>query len=1052
MYPLAASVRALYEAEQRQVLRITYNGVETVSGGSVSVSNAIAGNAQGLSVAIAPVQRGSGNPSSTNIRPFIGVQSVAVGVSGKNICPAPVMGVSYNNNTGAQTTGSSTNASTEKFPVNFAENATYTLSKSVNLTVYLYAWDAGGNYIGRSTSANFDGSMAITPSIIDSTGTGGTGDIEHIAYMAVRLYQGTGQSISDYANAQLQLEIGSTATTYAAYAGSVSTVALGRTVYGGSLNFLTGALSVEWGFISSYNGETLPGEWLSDRDVYAADTAPTTGAQVAYRLSTPDSYTLSGAAVALAGGTNNMFVSAGDMTVSYNAVCTITDADIMEGGFEIDRYSCNGNKLEYGTAIAAELTLKLDNRQGKFDNIIFEGVEMFVEIGIADWTQTNPTINWMPCGYFTPDKQPRTLNTITINALDRMTRFDTTKPLPIAWTDGNGTVITDGRGNDIEFKAELRFPATVEGLVRQICRRCGVDLVQSISSLPNASLVINELPQLQQEITYRNLIQWCAGIMGTNAWIDWNGNLCFSRYNNSTQYVMTTANRFSSDLYENDITFTGVSYTNVQGATLVVGTSDYTLDFTGNYLIQENVTQILTALNNVLNGFTYRPFNATVKNAPYLWPMDTVTFTDKNGVAHSTLITNVNFGLNGTTVLEGRGETTETNTVMAPSAMTAQQGFIVEKAIEKTLDNVDKSMTQEAIFNRLTNYGQTQALILYEGNLYLNATYINTGTLIADIIKGGILTLGGSDNLNGVLHILDANGAIIGGWDKNGITINNGIISLTVPLSAQKTANLTIQATEHPLVYTLYHGIGDYTDIVDLSPDGLTFTDDLEEEYNTIIEKAGVTCKSDIGSSRILLSNPSNNAYTKIGICNIEINDGTDLLLALEPTPPYNYRFRFTEKCFVVTQGNLTVQGSFSCLGTKSRKVPTDQYSERLLYCYETPTPMFGDIGEGAIADDGKCFIWLDPVFAQTITTDQYQVFLQKYGSGDCWVAERKSGYFVVEGTPGLAFGWEIKAKQLGFDQRRLDNANAPFSVPYQDYGETAAQHIQDIMKERDIS
>ena len=151
-------------------------------------------------------------------------------------------------------------------------------------------------------------------------------------------------------------------------------------------------------------------------------------------------------------------------------------------------------------------------------------------------------------------------------------------------------------------------------------------------------------------------------------------------------------------------------------------------------------------------------------------------------------------------------------------------------------------------------------------------------------------------------------------------------------------------------------------------------------------------------------------------------------------------------------QGRLVVQGSFSCYGTKSRKVSTDQYSERLLYCYETPTPMFGDIGEGTIADDGKCFIWLDPVFAQTITTDQYQVFLQKYGSGDCWVGERKSGYFVVEGTPGLAFGWEIKAKQRGFDQRRLDNANAPFSVPYQDYGETAAQHIQDIMKERDIS
>jgi hypothetical protein len=110
---------------------------------------------------------------------------------------------------------------------------------------------------------------------------------------------------------------------------------------------------------------------------------------------------------------------------------------------------------------------------------------------------------------------------------------------------------------------------------------------------------------------------------------------------------------------------------------------------------------------------------------------------------------------------------------------------------------------------------------------------------------------------------------------------------------------------------------------------------------------------------------------------------------------------------------------------------------------------MFGDIGEGKIGEDGLCYISLDAVFAQTVVTQQYQVFLQRYGEGECWVRERKSGYFIVQGTPGLAFGWEIKAKQRDYDQLRLERADEPFTVPEQSYGADAAQYIDDIRKER---
>lgn len=152
---------------------------------------------------------------------------------------------------------------------------------------------------------------------------------------------------------------------------------------------------------------------------------------------------------------------------------------------------------------------------------------------------------------------------------------------------------------------------------------------------------------------------------------------------------------------------------------------------------------------------------------------------------------------------------------------------------------------------------------------------------------------------------------------------------------------------------------------------------------------------------------------------------------------------------YTTAKGNLTVAGTLTVSGTKSRVVDADQYGERLLYCYETPSPLFGDVGEGQIAEDGACYVWLDPVLARAITTDRYQVFLQKYGEGDAYVFERKPGYFVVKGTPGLSFGWELKAKQADFDQKRLDKTDSFELEPQVDYGAEAASYINELKEGR---
>lgn len=424
---------------------------------------------------------------------------------------------------------------------------------------------------------------------------------------------------------------------------------------------------------------------------------------------------------------------------------TITDADVLFDGFCIDRYCCNGEKLEVGTAIAGQMTLKLNNTDGRFDNVIFEGMEMFVEIGIADWTQSEPTITYIPCGYYTPDMQPRRLNHIDLTCLDRMTRFD---------------VVVE--------PTDLTLPATVAGLVGQMNALCGVTLAVSIDTLPNADVVITELPTVTGDMTYRNLLQWCAGIMATNAWFDWNGLLRFTWYGTETGYETTTGNRFDSDYYEEDLTITGAVYTNSSGVEIVEGTDDYAIDLTGNALAGPLIATVLPAVNTAVNGLAYRPLTAAVVNAPYLWPMDAIDFTDKDGNTYSSVLTNVAFGLNGTTALESKGLTYAINKRAQPKGVTKEQAQLLSEVAKTIEDNIDASLTQEEIFNRLTDNGAAQGLFLtQDGQLYINASYIYSG----------LLTLGGLNNENGTMRVLDASGNVICTLNNTGVDITEGSVA-----------------------------------------------------------------------------------------------------------------------------------------------------------------------------------------------------------------------------------------------------------------------------------
>lgn len=59
----------------------------------------------------------------------------------------------------------------------------------------------------------------------------------------------------------------------------------------------------------------------------------------------------------------------------------------------------------------------------------------------------------------------------------------------------------------------------------------------------------------------------------------------------------------------------------------------------------------------------------------------------------------------------------------------------------------------------------------------INANMITTGTMTANHIKGGTLSLGGAGNGDGVLQVKNASNTVIGTWDRTGITATNATIT-----------------------------------------------------------------------------------------------------------------------------------------------------------------------------------------------------------------------------------------------------------------------------------
>ena len=352
------------------------------------------------------------------------------------------------------------------------------------------------------------------------------------------------------------------------------------------------------------------------------------------------------------------------------------------------------------------------------------------------------------------------------------------------------------------------------------------------------------------------------------------------------------------------------------------------------------------------------------------------------------------------------------------------------------------ALTQQEIVEILSDDGYWKGLYYLNGRLYISF----------DAALGGALTLGGENNGNGLLKIRDAEGNDIGYIDNTGVHFNHGEFSGKVHASqidGSKVTGSTFLSDNRKTATKVEAGTVRFRN-VELDENAYVEDEETGEMIYVGAEDADWSSESDIAnagymqtSSRYYPDFASSDVTVEENVAAMELNAFWGLFVRAEKSDIASFGKNLV-KLFGRTeiQGDTNIAGDVEVLNgngqvhcntlwtkylqvdsTKSRLVDTQNYQKQYMHAFETPAPMFGDVGSSCLNESGEDFVPIDDIFLETINAGiEYQVFLQKEGQGDIWVESKMPLYFVVKGTPELKYSWEIKAVQRDYEHIRWDD------------------------------
>lgn len=293
----------------------------------------------------------------------------------------------------------------------------------------------------------------------------------------------------------------------------------------------------------------------------------------------------------------------------------------------------------------------------------------------------------------------------------------------------------------------------------------------------------------------------------------------------------------SLDVHTDDVQITGVRVVGEDDKTVLFGEEGYLIEVK-NPFANGKEQEVANYLGRRMVGMMFRPFSAQILNNPLYEPFEVVRVSDRKRNVYISILNSVSYKVGGYTQVACQAEDPRRNGSMYYSEAAAA---VVEarRNTEKQLTTYDKAVQQmnqlagnamgfhttyeeQADGSRITYlhdkptlsgsktiYKQTidGFFISTDGGKTYTAGFDKNGNavvnilyaigIVADWIRGGTLTLGGDNNIDGSCVIYDANKNEIGRFDKDGIVTNSANITggyINIYTDDQKNSRIVLRS------------------------------------------------------------------------------------------------------------------------------------------------------------------------------------------------------------------------------------------------------------------
>lgn len=508
--------------------------------------------------------------------------------------------------------------------------------------------------------------------------------------------------------------------------------------------------------------------------------------------------------------------------------------------------------LSIGNAVSATCSFSVRN-----PGTIPKSAEVIVQKRLTDGTQTS---EWLTCGTFYVSHRRRdpVTGTLELECYDALLKANADMPALMPWTTKGGEPMRTASGELLYFSAH--YPRTMAAVMADIALILGgairIDPATQIET--GAAYTIDEM---QRGTRIVDVLRKIAAANGGNWIMTPQNTLKLVPVISAAGAASATANVVDVDGVVGGIgvsntgTITGIRYT-ADGGQQVAG------DESGIVLDADVSEDVAEALLTKLGGMTYQAY--TLSGAVYDPAAELGDYIragaggEVSAVIYAETAT-LGPAFRGDVSAPEIGELADEYPYLGGNAQlltlaqqyadaAAQQAETsATAAAQQAVTTLDNSLTQQEIFDRLTNDGQEQGIVLQEPltsmsadvlkKVYINLNYATIGKLRANMIYGDTLTLGGANNANGQIAMKNASGAQVGTWDNTHLQL--GVEGNYVQLYGPATYNGVTAITPFYAVQT-YEGGSPFemmmkqamlilirgTMGLQLSPDGISLTQD----------------------------------------------------------------------------------------------------------------------------------------------------------------------------------------------------------------------------------